>query len=327
MQCDRKFKVAITDSPFPDNKPFYDVLAQLGAVEVCMSHDVDEKTLIEVCKDADGIIVTYAEMTEKVIGSLEKCRIIARTGVGMNNINIPAATKKGIFLTNVVTPQVPDVANHAVALMLACAKKIVKLNNQVKKGIWDFASAVPVYRLNGRVLGLVGFGNIAREVAKRAKAFEMQVIAFDPYLPGEVFKDAGVTRVDFGELLTKSDFISIHVPLTESTRHMFGPEEFRAMKSSCFIINTARGPIIDEAALVEAIEKKQIAGAGLDVLATEFPGPDHPLFKFDDVVITPHSAYYSEECNLDLQRSAAGEVVRVLQGQRPVSLVNKELLS
>ncbi|MDR1044673.1 MAG: C-terminal binding protein [Candidatus Adiutrix sp.] len=322
-----RFKVVITDSPFPSPEPFFETLREAEAEVVLAENPEDRAALAALCAEADAVIVTYAQIDAELIGAMEKNRLLARTGVAVNNIDLAAATAKGIFVTNVVTAQVPDVANHAIALLLTVAKKIVLLNNLVKGGLWSLAPADPVYKLDGRVLGLAGFGNIPRAVARRARGFDLKVMAHDPYVSAEAMAEHGVEKVDFDGLIRESDYLSIHLPLTGDTRNIFGRAEFRAMKNTALLINTARGGVIDEPALVEALKSGEIAGAGLDVLSTEFPGQDHPLYKFDNVVITPHSAYLSVECVRDLQRSAALEVLRVLKGEKPVSVVNRELLS
>lgn len=316
--------VVITDSPFPSPQPFLDVLETIDC-EVIFADYENTEEFKKLCEKADGMIVTYAEINAEIIEHMKKCKIAARTGVAVNNLDVSKLTEKGIYLTNVVTAQVDDVANHAMTLLLTSVKKIPLLNQHVKGGSWDFNPAVPIHKVNGSTLGLTGFGNIAKNVAKKAQAFGMNVISFDPYVNQEVFDEYHVRNVSFDELLKDSDYISIHMPLTPDTSKMFGSEEFEKMKDSAYIINTARGGIIDELALIQAIKDKKIAGAGLDVIDTEFPGDTHPLYEFPNVIITPHSAYYSEECVEDLQKSAANEVIRVLQGEAPLSLVNKEL--
>lgn len=315
----------MSDSPFPTQQPFLEVLKQIDC-DVIFADPINKEEFYDLCTKADGMIVTYADINSEVIEKLIKCRIIARTGVAVNNIDVKEATKHRIYLTNVVTAQVDDVANHTVTLLLASVKKILLLNNHVKNGFWDFKIAVPIHKLTGNILGLAGFGNISRAVAARVKPFGINVITYDPFVAKEVFEENNVKSVEFDELLHESDYISIHMPLTKDTKNMFSFREFEKMKPNAYIINTARGGIIDENALIDALEKQKIAGAGLDVLATEFPGKIHPLYKYPNVIITPHSAYYSEECVEDLQKSAAHEIVRVLNGGKPISLVNKELL-
>ncbi|MBK5252776.1 MAG: C-terminal binding protein [Peptostreptococcaceae bacterium] len=320
-----KFTVVVSDSPFPDDQPFIDELNKLDC-EIIFADLQDKEGFYDLCGRADGMIVTYADINAEVIGKLKKCKVLARTGVAVNNIDVKEATKNNIYVTNVATAQVADVSNHAVTLLLTSVKKIPMLNDHVKNGNWSLNIAQPIHKLSGSVLGLAGFGHIAKEVSKKVKAFGIDVIAYDPYVKQEVFDKLDVKKVEFDELVTASDFISIHLPLNEATKDMFGYEEFEKMKPQMYIINTARGGIINEEALIDALDNKKIAGAGLDVLATEFPGKTHPLYKYPNVIITPHSAYYSEECVEDLQKMAANEIVRVLSGEKPFSLVNKELL-
>lgn len=320
-----QYTVVVTDSPFPSKQPYYDVFKDFPC-EIIFSDVKNQDQFLKDCEKANGMIVCYADINKTVIEHSPKCKIFARTGIAVNNVDVNEATKQNIYVTNVRTAQVPDVANHAVALILNCAKKIVLLNNSVKSGVWDIKVAEPVYCLTGKKLGLIGFGGIAKEVSRRIKAFDMEVLAYDPYVPENVFEEFGVQKVPFEKIISDSDFISIHMPLNDETKNRFSYTEFKAMKPTAYIINTARGGIIDEAALIDALEKEEIAGAGLDVISTEFPGPDHPLFKFSNVVLTPHSAYFSVECNEALQRNAANEVLRVLKGEVPISLVNTELI-
>lgn len=320
-----KPKVVVTDFPFPSRKPIYDILDP-EKFDIVFADLNDKEGFYELCAQADGMIVTYADMNAEVIGKMNKNRVMARTGVAVNNINVAEATRKKIYVTNVVTPQVIDVANHAVALLLTSIKKIPLLNDYVKSGHWSFDVAAPIYKMTGKKIGLLGFGHIAKEVAKRLKAFDVDVIAYDPYLPEKVFAEHGVVGVGFDTLIKEADYISIHMPLTPDTKNLISFKEFEAMKDSVYIINTSRGGIIDETALIDALENHKIAGAGLDVIATEFPSADYPLYKYSNVIITPHSAYYSEECVADLGKSAATEVLKVLSGEKPISLVNKELL-
>src|SRR6056297_277020 len=320
-----KFTVVVSDSPFPDDQPFIDELNKIDC-EVIFADLNDKEGFYSLCEKADGMIVTYADIDSEVIEKFGKCRVLARTGVAVNNIDVKESTKKKIYVTNVVTAQVDDVSNHAVALLMSSVKKIPLLNDHVKSGNWSLKIAQPIRKLSGSTLGLAGFGHIAKEVASKVKAFGIDVIAYDPYVEKKVFENYGVKKVEFEELVAESDFISIHLPLNEGTKDMFSFEEFKKMKSHMYIVNTARGGIINEDALIDALDNQKIAGAGLDVLATEFPGKDHPLYKYPNVIITPHSAYYSEECVKDLQTMAANEIVRVLSGEKPFSLVNKELL-
>ncbi len=322
----RKFTIVISDSPFPSGQPFIDVLNEIDCDVIFADPENKKDEFYNLCTKADGMIVTYVDINKEVISKLKKCKILARTGVAVNNIDVEEATKNNIYLTNVVTPQIDDVANHAITLLLTSIKKIPILNDSVKSGVWDLKVASPIHNIRGRTLGLLGFGNIAKAVAERMKVFGVDVIAYDPYIAQDVFDEHGVKNVGFDEVICESHYISIHLPLNDDTKNLISKKEFDKMKPGVYIINTARGGIIDEEALMEALDNQKIAGAGLDVIATEFPGKDYPLYKYPNVIITPHSAYYSEECTEALQKSAAGEIVRVLKGEKPISLVNKELL-
>jgi D-3-phosphoglycerate dehydrogenase / 2-oxoglutarate reductase len=213
-----------------------------------------------------------------------------------------------------------------MALLLALVRKIPSSNARTQSGRWEMKAVVPIHRLRGSVLGLVAFGQIPQRVAPRAQSFGMRVVTHDPFVSKQVADDAGVERVEFDELIRISDYVSIHTPLLPSTRHLFNADVFRRMKPAAYLINTARGPIIDEAALANAIDQGHLAGAALDVMEQEPPSASSPLFGRDNVIVTPHTSYYSEESLLDLQHKAAEEVVRVLSGEAPRNPVNPEAL-
>jgi D-3-phosphoglycerate dehydrogenase len=221
---------------------------------------------------------------------------------------------------------IDEVSDHTMALLLAIVRKIPFINAQVHGGTWKMPNVVPIHRLRGSVFGLVGFGRIPQLVAPKAQAFGMKVIAYDPYIGRDVFARAGVESVDFPTLLRSSDCVSVHSPLVPETRNLFNAEAFRQMKRTAYLVNTARGPIVDEAALAAALDAGQIAGAALDVMAQEPPPADSPLFGRTNVIITPHTSFYSEESLVELQTKAAQEVVAVLTGQAPRNPVNPEVL-
>ena len=317
-----QFKVVVTDYEYSSFVPEEEVLNKLG-IELTFAQCKTEEDVIEACKDADALINQYAPISRKVIEKLEKCKVISRYGVGFNTIDVEAATEKGIIVGNVTDYCLDEVSNHAMALILSNARKVTLLNNAVKNGNWDFKVAVPIFRLKGRTLGLVGFGNIPQTVAKKAQAFDLKVIAYDPFVSEEVAASKNVELVTLDELCERSDFISVHVPLNQHTEKMISHEQFDKMRKEAFIINTARGPIIDEQALIEALQEGKIAGAGLDVLETEPINPDNPLLKMDNVIINPHSAFYSVEAELELKRKTAENVADVLSGYYPTYLVNR----
>jgi D-3-phosphoglycerate dehydrogenase len=252
---------------------------------------------------------------------MTKCRIISRFGIGVDNVDIPVATEKGIVVTKVPDYCIDEVSDHAMALLLAAVRKIPMGTEQVHAGTWKMPNFVPIHRLRGSVLGLVGFGRIPQLVAPKAQAFGMKVIAYDPYAPKDVFSKLGVEQVDFPTLLKTSDYISIHSPLTPETKGLFNGDAFKQMKKGSYVVNTARGPVIDEAALAAAIDSGHIAGAGLDVMTTE-PPVNSPLIGKKNVIITPHTSFYSDESLVELQTKAAQEVANVLTGKPARNPVN-----
>lgn len=318
-----KFKVVITDSYHAklnaDREEFKGLDINL-VVEECKTED----EVIAACWDADALMVQHAKISRKVIQRLEKCRIIARYGVGFDNVDLEAATEYGIMVANVPDYCIDEVASHAIALLMACARKVVLVNNAVKSGVWTYAVAEPIYRLTGQTLGIVGLGRIGSAAAKKGLGLGFRVLAYDPY----VFEtDLDVKFVDFDTLLGTSDFVSLHTPLTDETRHMMGEAEFKKMKRSAFLINTARGPVVDEVALYKALKTGEIAGAGLDVTEKEPPDQDNPILKLDNLVITAHTAWYSDDSRMQLQRETTRAVAAVLRGGKPRSLVNPEVMN
>ncbi|MBA7551264.1 Hydroxypyruvate reductase [subsurface metagenome] len=320
-----KFKVAVTDYVFPNLEIEKRELKKIGA-DLIESAGKDEENIIEAAKDADAILNCYAELTPRVIESLEKCQIIARYGIGVNNVNMLTATKKGIIVTNVPDYCIEEVSDHALALILACARKICQLNKTVKSGKWEFKDYHPIYRLKGQTLGIVSFGKIPRRLVEKVRAYEFNIISYDPYVNKEIVAKYNVKLVTLEELLKESDIITVHAPLTKETEGMFGSEQFKLMKNSAYLINTARGGLIKDNDLAQALKKGEISGAGLDVLEDENVNSHHPLVNLENVIITPHSAFYSEEALKDLQYKAVQEVVRVLTGEKPKSCVNPEVL-
>jgi D-3-phosphoglycerate dehydrogenase len=260
-----------------------------------------------------------------MIGCLTRCRVIGRFGIGVDNVDIPAATKAGIVVTRVPDYCLDEVSDHTMALLLALVRKIPSSNTRTQSGRWEMRAVVPIHRLRGTVLGLVAFGQIPQLVAPKAQAFGIRVVTHDPFVSKEVVEHAHVEQVEFEELLKISDYISIHAPLLPATRHLFNADVFRRMKPTAYLINTARGPIVDEAALAAALDQGHLAGAALDVMEQE-PPSGSPLFGRDNVIITPHTSFYSEESLVDLQSKAAEDVVRVLSGQAPRNPVNPEAL-
>jgi D-3-phosphoglycerate dehydrogenase / 2-oxoglutarate reductase len=275
--------------------------------------------------DCDALLNTYAgPITAEVMARMPKCRIIARYGIGVDTIDLEAATREGIIVTNNPTYCVEEVAEHTLALLLACARKVAFYDRLVRGGRWEVPPGKPMFRLSGRTLGLVGFGNIARQVAVRAASFGMRIVFADPFVKDEP-RDIPARKVELEALLRESDFVSVHPPLTRETRGMIGDEALSKMKASAFLINCSRGPVVDTDALARALDAKKIAGCALDTTDPE-PLPDpHPLRGRDNVIITPHVAWYSEQALVGLQAGAPSEVRRVLTGEWPVNVVNRDV--
>ncbi len=322
-----QFKVLVTDYVWPSLDPERGVLEPIGAT-VVPSPSGDAATLAQLAADADAILTCFAKVPRSVIEAAIRCRIVARYGIGVDNIDLATCNERGIVVTNVPAYCIDEVSDHAMALLLALARKLPAYDRATKGGRWDVQVGKPIRRLKGQTLGIIGLGKIGTALAAKAKAFGLRVLAYDPYLEPERVRERGAEAVDFPTLLHESDFLSIHAPLSarDGTAGLFGDAEFRAMKRTAYLINTARGGIVDDKALYRALREGVIAGAGIDVLPTEPPPPDSPLLQLANLILTPHAAFYSEESLLDLQVMAAQEVARVLTGQRPVSVVNPQVL-
>ena len=273
--------------------------------------------------DCDALLNTYAgPITADVMARMPKCRIIARYGIGVDTIDLDAATQAGIIVTNNPNYCIEEVAEHTMALLLASARKIAFYDREVRAGRWAVPPGKPLYRVAGRTLGLVGFGNIARQVAVRAASFGMRIVFADPFIQDGQFDVPG-KKMELHDVLREADFVSLHPPLTPQTRKMISNEAFSQMKPTAILVNCARGPIVDTEALVRALEAKTIAGCALDTTDPE-PLPDpHPLRGRDNVILNPHVAWYSEQALVGLQAGAPSEVRRVLSGEWPVNVVNR----
>ena len=318
------YLVAVADSVFPNLDPAREVLSTIDA-ELQMASEPTSEGVLKVAAGADALLVTYAKITADMIRQMKKCRIISRFGIGVDNVDLDAATAAGIVVTKVPDYCIDEVSDHAMALLLAAVRKIPMATEQVHSGTWKMPNFVPIHRLRGSVLGLVGFGRIPQLVVPKAQAFGLRVVAYDPYVPAEVCVKAGVERVEFPQLLKMSDFVSIHSPLVPETKGLFNADAFKQMKRTAYVINTARGPIIDEAALAAALDAGEIAGAALDVMTQE-PPVNSPLIGNRKAILTPHTSFYSEESLVELQTKASQEVVSVLSGKPPRNPVNPDVL-
>ncbi|HRW10948.1 MAG TPA: C-terminal binding protein [Caldilineaceae bacterium] len=318
--------VLITDYAWPDLDRERSILAPLNA-HLLVAERGDEAELIGLAPQATAILTCWQKVTPAVLDAAPNCIHVSRYGVGLDNIAVEHATALGIVVTNVPDFCVEEVSDHAMALILACARRVVGFDRAVRAGTWNNTSLGPLPRLRGQTLGLVGFGNSARALLPKAKGFGMRVIAYTPRLSPTALQAPDVATNDLAFLLRESDYISLHAPLTPETQHLINAETLRHMKPSAFIINTARGALIDEAALASALHEGSITGAALDVLSQEPPPTDHPLLRMDNVIVTPHAAFYSSAAIAELAEKAARHVAQSLQGQQPDHIVNPAVLT
>jgi D-3-phosphoglycerate dehydrogenase len=315
-------QVAIVGANFRSLDPECEVLAAAG-VTIVDGCGLSPEDALVLCRDADAVISDYFDWSARAIGGLRRCRVICQYGAGLDQIDIPAATAAGILVTHTPDYCVEELAEHTLALIFSVARNIARYDRSVRAGVWDFNVAGPMYRLSGRTLGLIGFGRVARSVARRAQALGLRVVAADPFQDGIVMRECEVEPTSLERLLEQADIISLHAALTESTRGMLGPAEFRAVKPGVLLVNTARGALIDQAALVDAIEAGRVAGAGLDVLEQEPPLTTERLLSLENVTLTPHAGFLSQQSLLAVQHDAAEEVRRALAGERPRFVVNE----
>lgn len=316
--------VTVTDHVFADLEAERAILAAAGHE---LRYEGDARTSDEVAAavaGSDAVLNCYAPMPAEVIDVLAGCRIIARYGIGLDTVDLPAASARGILVTNVPDYCIDEVSDHALALLLALARGVARLDRHVRGGAWDPKEARPLHRLRGRTLGLVGFGRIARRLAEKASAIGLQVIASDPYLSADDIRGGGAEPRTFDELLGEADIVSLHAPLTAETRHVIDATAVARMRPGAILINTSRGPLVDTEAVLDGLKSGRLAGAGLDVLESEPPELDAPLRRRPDVVVTPHAAFYSEESMTELQRKAAEQVVIALAGEIPPYAVNAD---
>lgn len=298
-----------------------EALKQFDDVEFIVSPAVKEDEVLEAIRDAEVVLFTATKMNERVINSLEKCKLIIRYGIGYDNVDIAAARAKGIYVCNAPNYGITDVAEHALSLIFATAKFTVKMHDRVKEGLWG-PGMPPFLRLAGKTVGFVGFGNIGKAVCQRTCALGMKAIVYDPYISNEALENFDAEKVTLDSLLDRSDFVTLHLPLNDSTRHIFGKDVFKKMKRSAILINTSRGAIINEKELIEALEEGLIAGVGLDVFENETIPVDERLINAKNAVLTPHVAWNTDVAVTAIHEEVGDNIVRYLKGERPHSIVN-----
>lgn len=320
-------KIVIADFDFGDTEIEREILVEAGFQLIALQAK-SEAELIDHIRDCDAVISQYARIGRNLIDAMQHCRVIARYGIGVDIVDVEAATAKNIQVTNVQDYCTDEVADHAIALLMCLARRLIDYNAATHRGEWKWQSGRPIFRIRGRTMGIVSFGRIGRAIAARGKALGLHLIVYDPYVEAAVFEAAGVERVGREEIFHRSDFLMMQVPMTPETRHFAGEQELWSMPRNAIIINTGRAQTIDNSALFKILAEGHLAGAGLDDIEEEpakqkFWSPqDNPLFALSNVIITPHSAYYSEQSIRLARETAAEEVLRVLQGQRPRFPVN-----
>jgi len=328
-----RFKVVISDSDYGDDAAIERAILEPIGAQVVLLQAKCESDLFAEAADCDAIVNQYARVGADTIRVMRRCKQIARFGIGVDIVDVEAATAAGILVTNVRDYCTEEVADHAIALWLALARKLTTYDRATHRGLWRWQSGAPVYRIRGRTMGIVSFGKIGRAIGARALAFGVELLVHDPYVPAEAISAQGGHKVDKDELLTRADYIMMQVPMTGETRHFLGAREFGLVKPGVFLVNTGRGPTVDNRALYEALVAGRVAGAALDDPEEEpakkarWDPAANPLFTLDNVLVTPHSAYYSEQSIRLARETAAFEVRRVLLGERPRNPVNNVRLA
>ena len=320
----RPYQVVITDCDHGSISQEEQTLTAGGArvrLEQCRT----ERDVAERCSDADALLVQYAPISRLAIAGLPRCRVVVRYGVGYDTLDVPALTEAGVWACNVPDYSIDEVSTQAIALLLALNRQLPRLGAATAAGVWDFSLVRPVHRLRGQTVGLVGFGRIGRATGQKALGLGLRLLATDAALTTADIRQAGAEPATLDHLLAASDYVSLHLPLTASTRHLLGPRELARMRSTAYLINTARGGLIDEQALYAALTSGALAGAALDVLEQE-PPLDSPLLQLSNCLVTPHSAWYSEESFAELKTTTAEEALRALRGERPHHALNTPAL-
>ena len=326
----QNFRVLVTDFAWPSLDVERSILSELGAALV-VARTGEEAELIELSHDADAILTNWKRVPEPAVRAAPRCQVIGRYGVGVDNIPVQLATELGIVVANVPDFCVGEVADHAMALLLACARRLVRFTSETRAGVWSLKHAPGLPRLAEQTLGIVGFGRIAQALVPRARGFGLRVLVFTPRLaaagavPGELGAEVDVAA-SLDELLAAADYVSLHVPATTRSAGLIGERALAQMKPTAYLINTSRGALIDEDALARALAEQRIAGAALDVLSREPPPPDLPLLGAPNLILTPHAAFYSDASIHEVQTRAATNVATVLAGDVPEHVVNPAVL-
>lgn len=321
-----RFQVVVPENRFHDYEEERRLLREVDAeLVVCDCKNAGE--LVEAVREADGILLSQIRFDEAVIRQMKRCKVISRYGIGYDNVDLEAATRAGIWVARVPNYGAEEpVADQALALLLGCVRKVCYKDRRIREGAWNLKNEQPCYKVEGKVLGILGFGAIGRRLRRKCSGLGLsRVLACDPYVDPQLIIAEGAVPVDKRQLLQEADFISVHAPLTDETRNLIDRAAFELMKPTAILINTSRGPLVNEEALVEALQTGGINSAGLDVFRSEPLSADHPLKRLDNVILSDHTGFYSEETMKVLQRTAAQNILEVLQGRPPLHPVNQLL--
>ncbi len=318
-------RVVITDLDQGTAEPERQVFAEYGIELAAVGTARTPDDVIRIGREADGLLVQYARIDGRVLDALPRVRAIGRYGVGYDMIDVPAATKRGVLVITVPDYCTDEVADHALAMILACARHLLPAHQQVERGGWNAPEVMAgVQRLASQTLGIVGLGRIGRAVARRAAGFGLRILATDPAVDDLAMRVLGAQPRPLQALLQESDYVTLHAPLSSTTRHLIGRDQLAAMKPTAYLINTARGGLVDQAALVAALQERRIAGAALDVFEQEPLPADHPLRGMEQVLLSPHAAYYSDTAFARLKVDLATQVATALRGELPRTPLNPE---
>jgi len=316
------YKIVVTDDRFGSYIEEKEVFKELNAELIILNSKNIERDKLQI-QNSDALLVNLYPMSKDTITNLKNCKIISRYGVGYDNVDVESVSQKGIWLSNVPDYSIEDVSDQALALLLGNIRKVAYKDRMIRKGEWNLHSNQPIHRMKGAVLGLIGYGAIAKRFHEKSSAFGFsKVMVYDPFIKKEIIAEKGASPTNLNTLLSESDYISIHVPLNDTSKKMIGEKQLGLMKKNSILINTSRGRVIDEQALTNALLKEQIAGAGLDVFEKEPIPNNSPLLKLNNVTLSDHTSWYSEESLKELKTKAAMNVLAVLEGGKPIYPVN-----
>ena len=320
------YKVVVTDDRYGNYSEEKSVLQELNVELIILapeSNNTERKANLKIIQDADALLVNLFQITKEIISGLSKCKVISRYGVGYDNVDVEEASRNGIWVARVPDYSIEDVSDQALALLMGCIRKVAYKDRMIRRGKWNLHGVQPAHRMKGATLGLIGYGAIGKRFHEKTIGFGFaKVLVFDPYVKEDIIINNGAVPADLQDILSNSDYISIHVPLNESTKKIIGKKQLSIMKNNAILINTSRGGVLDEQAVIEALKNEKITGAGLDVFETEPIPENSPLLKLDNVILSDHTGWYSEESKVELKTKAALNILAVLKGGEPIYSVN-----